>query len=298
MTNDPDMHRGSEVNFSEKVKTSRMRRPESAHNSPLIFAPFAQNMTTSVSSTVTAPQPGLIDYRRQGQDTHRLGARCGFSDESMHAVKRNQDHQTRHSEGATLTIPTFTAAPRRQLADYTKQGRSIARLGSCAGFLGESLCQVKRESQAECSKSTNNDYTKQGRSITRLGSCARFLGKSLRQVKRESCAERSKSTNYDVQSNTSVRTMVETFNSISNDVEVHDPADGPEDDNETVEFFLKIPSRTSRRQRSSAVELREQFQRQRRSTKKGHSFIERLLIAPDARSRSAPDMCMFVPSPA
>jgi hypothetical protein len=214
--------------------------------------------TPPVPSPVKAPRPGLVDYRRQGKDAPRIGERRTFSDESMHAVQKNQDHQTRHSEDATLTIPASTTTPRRQLADYTKQGRSIARLGSCA----------------------------------------RFLGESLRHVMRESRAERSKSTNYDVQSNTSTRTMVETFNSISNDVQTHDPADGLEDDNETVEFFLKIPSRTSRLQRSSAVELREQFQRQRRSTKKGHSFIERLLIEPHARSRSAPDMCMYVPSPA
>ena len=59
------------------------------------------------------------------------------------------------------------------------------------------------------------------------------------------------------------------------------------EDNEMVDFFLKIPSRDSRSRVSTSSDLREQFDRHggKSASIKKHSFIQAILSEPPMRSR-------------
>ena len=240
---------------------------------------------------MTTENPSITaDFRLKGRSTP-LKTSDKLAHDSIHTVPG--DCQIWLSKDTTSTILPTTTEPRRILTDFTKLGRRISRRGSCARSLGESFRRVMRDSHDGPPTKTEprrllTDYTKQGRRISRLGSCASFFGESFLQVMRDNHDGRSKSMNCCTQPDmkTSFRTTDDASNLTSDDI--NDPENEPEDDEEPIEFVIRIPPRTSRLERSSAVELRERFQRQPRSNHQGCSFIERVLSKPKGRSRRHP----------
>ncbi|KAI2491111.1 hypothetical protein MHU86_23462 [Fragilaria crotonensis] len=198
----------------------------------------------------------------------------------------------------TTTLSSSETAPRRQLVDYTRQGKNMQQLGSCVRCLDESITRFQQCCNSGNSEDKNTiiakttpddprrlliDYTKQGRSMQHLRNCDR----SLLEMKPEGRPARSKSMSFDdIPSVLRVSfSSIDSCGSLIDDGEVNTLTRRQADDDDTVEFFLKIPSRASRVRQSSVNELRDLFKRQPKSNKKGHGFIQRLLSEPPVRSR-------------
>ena len=198
------------------------------------------------------------------------------------------------------TIVTSTEiAHQRQLVENKRQGEKAQQLGSSSRFLDESItpplqreCNIgnSEDTKVIIVKATTEprrlliDYTKQGRSMQHLGSC----DISLLELKPDMPSVRSKSMSFDVIPSV-LRvsfSSIDSSDSVIDDGELTGLTKSQDDDDETVEFFLKIPSRAARVRHSSVIELRELFQRQPKANKRGHGFIQRLLSEPPSRLRS------------
>ena len=310
--------------------------------------------TSSRPSMKIAPRRQLVDNTPQAQCAHELGRLDRSSPESFCDVRRDLCIPN----GTTTTIESASAKPQRLLIDYTKQGRSIPRLGSGARFPVESILTVKSDSRVQSFKSMKSDGIPSSfhSSYSSIGTCdSVFVGDGDREVSDrtgESILPRKPDSPVgNVKSVKSVGipsafhlsfSSIGTCDSLLGDDEVDDKAgesiipgksdsrivhfksiksDGfssafhssfsssgtcdsmlddeeksgrtkdAEDDDGTVEFFLRIPPRSSRLLRSSDTDLRERFRRQPKSKKTGNGVIRRLLREPPARSLSAPVLC-------